>query len=335
VARWAKRRPFLVIVLMASYSAQSLLITASKQGGGFAYDASSAVLLAEVLKLVFAVAMLTPEGRAATKPSVACLAFAVPAVLYTAQNRLVFEALRRLTPPEYQLLNNMKLFTTSVVYRVAIKRQMSLLQWLALLLLGLGMTVATQPSVAEGFGEGPSASDQDSGRGSWLMGLAIMFAVSWCSAAAGVLNEWLIKRSADVLEANVWLYLFGSIACCWQLVCSPGSFERLLRLEGFSLLTWLVVLCNAVLGQSIAFLFRYADSIVKLYAVCAAMAFTTLMSVFFFGFEVRFHMVAGYAVSAISMCLYYVPPEALLAKDSDLVSGTWGARQKQNGGKAE
>ena len=30
-----------------------------------------------------------------------------------------FEALRFLSPPEYQLLNNMKLFTTSIVFRVA------------------------------------------------------------------------------------------------------------------------------------------------------------------------------------------------------------------------
>ena len=34
-------------------------------------------------------------------------------------------------------------------------------------------------------------------------GTAIMFLISWCSAGAGVLNEWLIKRSANVLEALV------------------------------------------------------------------------------------------------------------------------------------
>ena len=32
---------------------------------------------------------------------------------------LRFEALQRISPPEYQLLNNMKLFTTSLVFRVA------------------------------------------------------------------------------------------------------------------------------------------------------------------------------------------------------------------------
>eukprot|EP00415_Alexandrium_ostenfeldii_P001231 UN1231 len=143
-----------------------------------------------------------------------------------------------------------------------------------------------------------------------------MIVVSWCSACAGVLNEWLIKRSSNVLEANVWLYTYGALVCAMQL--GPSGCLGLLHLEGFSWLTWAVVLCNAVLGQSIAFLFRYADSIVKLHAVCAAMGFTTLASVALFGFELHFHMVAGYVASAISLCLYYAPPELLSATDAEL-----------------
>lgn len=337
--RWTQRRPVLVVVLMASYSAQSLLITASKQRGGFAYDATVAVLLAEVAKLAFAVAMLSPKARASLRPSRGCLAFALPAVLYTAQNRLVFEALRRLSPPEYQMLNNLKLFTTSAVYRVAMRRQLKVLQWLALLLLGLGMALATEPlpeggcsgSFAPGLAA-PAASRAAPDAGTWLStGVAIMVAVSWCSACAGVLNEWLIKRSDDVLEANLWLYAFGVLACCWQLTWSGEGWPRILRLEGFTAVTWLVVLCNAVLGQTIAFLFRYADSIVKLYAVCAAMAFTTAMSVALFGFEVRFKMVAGYLAVAISMCLYYMPAEVLLAPDAEALAGLCSARRSGQG----
>jgi len=322
VDRWARSRPLLVLVLMGTYSVQSLLITASKQHGGFTYDATAAVLLAEALKLAFALLMLPPEVRATLEPSKSFV-FAVPAVLYAVQNRLVFEALRHITPPEYQLLNNMKLFTTCVVYRVALRRQLKLLQWLALLLLGIGMAVAEMPAALPGTAvEGPEGA---AGRQTlaWS-GTAIMFLISWCSAGAGVLNEWLIKRSANVLEANVWLYLYGTIACAFQL--GEDGWRRFARLEGFTALTWLVVLCNAVLGQTVAFLFRYADSIVKLYAVCAAMVFTTLCSVVLFGFEVHLNMVAGYLSVAISMCLYHMPTEVLLATDAELVSSACAAR---------
>jgi len=324
--RWVQRRPVLVIVLMGTYSAQSLLITASKRQGDFSYDATVAVLLAEVLKLGFALAMLAPEVRSRLRPSTACLPFAISAVLYALQNRLVFEALRHISPPEYQLLNNMKLFTTSAVYRVAMRRQLKVLQWLALLLLSLGMALATQPT---GDGNLHAKGDISAGTGVWT-GLGIMVLVSWLSAFAGVLNEWLIKRSADVLEANVWLYAFGAVACGCQLACSDGGWIRLTRLEGFSGLTWLVVLCNAVLGQCIAFIFRYADSIVKLYAVCAAMAFTTAMSVIFFSFQVQFNMVAGYITCAIAMCLHYAPAEVLLKTDTAVLQDL-GCVKRENG----
>jgi len=332
--RWTQKRPVLVAVLMAAYSAQSLLITASKQSDGFGYDATAAVLLAEVAKLIFTVLMLSPEARSAVRPTASCLLFAVPAVLYVVQNRLVFEALRRLAPPEYQLLNNMKLFTTSLVFRVTMKRRLTLLQWLALVLLAVGMAVATrEPPSAAGGRDAASAVDGagDDGRGMWT-GIGYMTMVSWCSAFAGVSNEWLIKRSPNALEANLWLYLFGLIPCCWQLSMTPDAWGRLLRLEGFSLLTWMVVLCNAVLGQTIAFLLRYADSIVKLHAVCAAMGFTTVMSVCFLGFEVRFNMVAGYLTTFVSMCLFYVPPQVLLAADSDVLASVCNGKRIEDGG---
>ncbi|CAE7028632.1 CSTLP1 [Symbiodinium sp. CCMP2456] len=307
VDRWARNRFLLVVMLMGSYSVQSLLITASKKR--VTYSADVAVLLAELVKLVFAAAMLPPEVRASMSLSGRWL-YAIPAVLYTLQNRLVFEALQKISPPEYQLLNNIKLFTTSLVFRVVMRRQLRVLQWLALLLLVLGMALATAPC-----GEAGQAQAQDA-----RTGVLIMLAVSWCSAVAGVLNEWLIKKSQNVLEANIWLYGFGVAAAIFQLLVVDGAGVRD-PLAGFtsSLLPWSVVLCNAILGQSIAFLFRYADSIVKLYAVSAAMAFTAFFSAIFLDFSMGFHSAAGYFVSFLSMCLYYTPSQVLLSTDVEFI----------------
>jgi len=314
-----RNRWVLIVVLMITYSLQSLTITASKQqsGGGFAYDATAAVLLAEALKLVFALAMLPPPARRALDPSVS-LPYVVPAVLYMVQNRLVFEALRYLLPPEYQLWNNLKLLTTSIVYRVVIRKQLRVLQWIALILLAVGMSLATQSQTCSRTKEAQETSTDTSSSWNMWTGIGIMMTISWCSAVAGVANEWLIKKSANVLEANVWLYTYGTLACCIQL--GSAGWVRLLRLEGFTAATWFVVFCNAILGQSIAFLFRYADQIVKLYAVCAAMGFTTLVSVLFFGFEVQFQMLAGYITSMISVSLYYAPPDLLNKADSEVLA---------------
>lgn len=321
-----QNRTFLVLVLMASYSTQCLLITASKQRGEFAYDLTVVVLLAELAKLVFVLAMLPPEGRRALSLRTSW-PYVVPAALYTLQNRLVFEALRHLSPPEYQLLNNMKLFTTSIAFRVLMRRQLRLLQWMALALLSIGMVLATAAQHQEGgflavaFRQPHEAASRAGPGMSLYQGTLVMCVVAWCSAFAGVLNEWLIKKSAGVLQANVWLYTYGVVGCAMQL-SSQGSesLQRAVQLHGFTAVTWLVVLCNAVLGQSIAYIFRYADSIVKLYAVCAAMVATTLASVVFFGYQLNLQAVCGYMVFGLSMCLYYMPPDVLLAPDSELVA---------------
>ena len=47
---------------------------------------------------------------------------------------------------------------------------------------------------------------------------------------------------------------------------------------------------------------RYADSIVKLYAVSAAMALTAFLSAIFLNYAVQLHAVGGYLVTVLSMC---------------------------------
>ncbi|CAK9095820.1 CMP-sialic acid transporter 1 (CMP-SA-Tr 1) (CMP-Sia-Tr 1) (CMP-sialic acid transporter-like protein 1) (OsCSTLP1) [Durusdinium trenchii] len=264
--------------------------------------------------------MLPPKALSSLHKSASWL-FAVPAALYTLQNRLVFEALHFISPPEYQLLNNMKLFTTSLVFRVVMKRQLRVFQWLALLLLGLGMALATTPK--------PGSTTQEASRAG--PGGAVRIPLDTCSAVAGVMNEWLIKSSSSVLEANVWLYLFGALITLASLLGSWGETAAEGYLAGFdsSMLPWSVVLCNAVLGQSIAFLFRYADSIVKLYAVCAAMALTAILSSIFLSYSLDFHTLGGYLVTFLSMCLYYLPPDVLFSSDTDFFHGLTHTRKTQ------
>jgi len=295
--------------LMVTYSAQGLLITASKHQDAFEYDASVAVFLTELLKLLIALLLLPPQSRLASLRG-ASFAFVIPAALYTLQNRLIFESLKYLTPPEYQVLNTSKLFTTSIVYRVGMCRQLNLLQWFALLLLGLGMIIASGSELDEGF--------SSAGRCVWC-GALIMFVIAWLSAIAGVTNEYLIKQAKDVLEANVSLYLAGVITCALQVGGGEAGFSSLTSLQGFTLTTWLIVGCNAVLGQTIAFLYRYTDSITKIYASFAATMFTTVLSSTVFRTGLGFELIMGYFVAMISVCLYYLPHHMLLAADTQVI----------------
>merc|ERR1712086_438380 len=82
--------------MMALYSLQSLLITASKSGGsGYSYDPNSAVLMTEFTKAIIAGSLLFKsysESPAPTQITVdkTVFRYAIPALLYAIHNNLVF-----------------------------------------------------------------------------------------------------------------------------------------------------------------------------------------------------------------------------------------------------
>lgn len=310
----------LALALMVSFSAQSLLIAASKSSStSFAYNSNSAVLLAEFLKLMFAGTVVTLHGhwgQVIAQPLWLSLCFAAPGLLYALQNNLVFCALRHLPPGPYQLFNNFKILTTAVTFRLLIRKELRVIQWLALVLLVLGMCVTALDATSVA----PTKLNIDNDT-SILKGLWIMVCMSVCSGLASVSNEILIKRSVSVYVANVWLYAYGIIgSASYTLVTSGlGGFVPHHFFSGFDGLTWAVVFCSVFMGQSIAFIFRYADVIVKIYATCFAMAFTAAAAWVLFGHAVTFNLILGYLICACSFCFYYLDVELLNASDTMIV----------------
>merc|ERR1712094_18089 len=81
---------------------------------------------------------------------------------------------------------------------------------------------------------------------------------------------------------------------------------------------WCIILDHAFLGICISFLFRYADIIMKIYSISMGIIFTTLLSSYFWDFEITVSFVLGYSVSVISCTLYYLDPKVLLRKDDEI-----------------
>jgi hypothetical protein len=120
-----------VALLTCSYS---LLLQLSKDAatGRFRYSPLSVTFVAEAAKLLFSVTAVygTPAAAAAAPPLRAadCARAAVPALLYCAQNNLVFAAMAHLDPPLYQLLSNLKIVATALLTRVVLHRALTRLQ---------------------------------------------------------------------------------------------------------------------------------------------------------------------------------------------------------------
>ena len=132
--------------------------------------------------------------------------YAVPAALYQAKNILQYVIILYLDPPSYQVLKNMNIITTGILYRIIFKKAMSWGQWFALLLLAFGCMLA---QLKEG-----SRFESTSPVGLWLA-----IAMALLSSAAGVYTEVILKARPrrNVNVQNIYLYFFGIVFnfCAW------------------------------------------------------------------------------------------------------------------------
>lgn len=144
----------ITVLLAFLYAAQSIAVTYSKDdphSKEFSYDPNSAVMATESLKLCLAFGLFYRQLQAARSgrgevpahefdPKVV-IRFAVPALIYMAGNNILFIALKYLDAPTYQVLGNIKIIVVAVIQRLALKSKKSVVQWLGVALLMLGMMV--------------------------------------------------------------------------------------------------------------------------------------------------------------------------------------------------
>ena len=127
---------------------QGLLTTASKTDGEYLYNFATVPLLAELLKLSISCYLFTqqakqqPEAARATRRLSTSLLFLVPSIIYWVHNNVQFLTLQQLDPAAYQILGNLKIVTTGVLFWLILKRHLTLLQWHALVLLTIGAMVS-------------------------------------------------------------------------------------------------------------------------------------------------------------------------------------------------
>ena len=212
------------------YAAQSIAVTYSKDGGRFSYDPNSAVMSTELLKLVLASSLFyralneAKAGRGdapgfALDPKV-LVKFAIPALIYMAGNNILFIALKYLDAPTYQVLGNIKIIVVAIIQRLALKSQKTVVQWLGVALLMLGMMVIG----ASKLDANASKADNDN----LFLGVFWMLCIAMCSALAGVYTEFLLKSldySTDF--QNILLYSWGVFFCLLGArILQPSFCER-------------------------------------------------------------------------------------------------------------
>ncbi|XP_048422655.1 CMP-sialic acid transporter 1 isoform X2 [Pyrus x bretschneideri] len=237
--------------------------------------------------------------------------YPIPSVIYLIHNNVQFATLVYVDTSTYQILGNLKIVTTGILFRLFLRKKLSNLQWIAIVLLAVGTTT----SQVKGCGEASCDSLFSAPIQGYMLGI-----LSACmSALAGVYTEFLMKKNNDSLYwQNVQLYTFGVIFNIARLGFDDfrGEFEngpwwqRLFN--GYSLTTWLVVLNLGSTGLLVSWLMKYADNIVKVYSTSMAMLLTMVLSVYLFTFKPTLQLFLGIIICMMSLHMYFAPPNMLI-----------------------
>ncbi|TKW27551.1 hypothetical protein SEVIR_3G264400v4 [Setaria viridis] len=290
-----KLKSVVTLALTLLTSSQAILIVWSKRAGKYEYSVTTANFSVEALKCLLSLAALfrtwnrhgvTDDNRLTTSFDEVSV-YPIPAVLYMVKNLLQYYIFAYVDAPAYQILKNLNIISTGVLYRIILKKKLSEIQWAAFVLLCAGCTTAQLNPSSDHVLQTPIQG--------WMM--AIVMAL--LSGFAGVYTEAIIKKrpSRNINVQNFWLYIFGVIfnlvAICVQdydAVMNKGFFH------GYSFITVLMILNHALSGIAVS----------MVYSTSVAMLLTAIVSVFLFSFHLSLAFFLGSTVVSVSVYLHSV-----------------------------
>ncbi|KAI3688369.1 hypothetical protein L1987_82081 [Smallanthus sonchifolius] len=292
---------------------QPILVYMSKVDGKFKFSPISVNFLTEVAKVIFAVVMLFIQARnqkIGEKPLLSISSFvqaarnnvllAVPALLYAINNYLKFTMQLYFNPVTVKMLSNLKVLVIAILLKIIMKRRFSIIQWEALALLLIGISINQMRSLPEG-----SAMGLPVAMGAYIYTVIFVTVPSMAS----VFNEYALKSQYDtsIYMQNLFLYGYGAIfnflgILGTVIIKGPESFDIL---QGHSKATMLLIINNAAQGILSSFFFKYADTILKKYSSTVATIFTGFASAALFGHTLTINFMLGISIVFISMHQFF------------------------------
>jgi len=229
----------------------------------------------------------------------------IPAALYLLQNNLLFVALSHLSVPTYQISSQGKLLATAIFSRLLLKKHLSAMQYCAIALLGLGVAVVQlseyriNTSVKNHTGSTHGQQDQ------WLGGLAVLVSCL-TSGFAGVYFELVLKRSTQSVHYHNFQLAFWSIIFAILLIiCKDMTQVKSHGLfHGFDEIVGLIVVTQAMTGFAVSMMLKYANALLKGFAISVAAIVASVASVFLFDAKIDGIFFIGASMVGIAVKMY-------------------------------
>ena len=248
-----------------------------------------------------------------------CIKLSIPAILYVIQNNLQYTAASNLDVATFQVTYQMKILTTAAFSVVLLRRRLSTVKWLSLVLLAVGVgIVQIQSTSTSASGAGTTLAQHAMNP---LKGFLAVTAACMTSGLAGVYFELLLKGSGTAQQPDLWvrntqLSLFSLIPALLPILWGSagdalGPVGRLMAaFSNFN--AWAVgtVLTQTFGGLITAVVIRYSDNIMKGFATSLSIIISFLASVALFSYPITLAFIAGSTIVLAATFMYNTPAQA-------------------------
>ena len=287
-----KNRPrILRLAVLCSLTVQNtalvLLLKYSYRDSAQQYSTASVVACSEVTKLLVSSALLLNlDGSTALRSAITGLAregakLALPSVLYTVQNNLLFHAVRMLDPMVYIVWSQCKVLWSAFFGVLLLRAHITCRQVGSLFLLVYGMILVQ--SQQEFKSDVPVVEYEDSSR----VGILCVVTAGLTSGFAGAYLERIYTvYTQDTQPYSVWfrnvqLAIF-SVPLALLLLFIEARRELVIRhpFTGFDSVVIGIIALQAVGGLIIAAVMRYATNVLKCFAVSLSICNCAFISSF-------------------------------------------------------
>ncbi|XP_062846510.1 probable UDP-sugar transporter protein SLC35A4 [Trichomycterus rosablanca] len=302
-ARWGLLSSLLVLI----YGSHAPLIALTKTEGHVPFSSSSCVLLIEFGKLLLSLGALVASGNVhaiwVSVSWIAVVPYAVPAFLYAFNNNLVVFMQAYMDPSSFQVLSNLKIASTALLYTTCLRKRLRPAQWIALMfLMGTGLLHSYSSLDPERSGELEENLKPRLHITTW--GLLLMLVYCFISGLAAVYTEKVLKSQRLPLSLqNLFLYIFGVGINLVSHFSSSGGERGFL--EGYSALVWVIIAGQVANGLLMSVVMKHGTGITRLFIISSAMLVNGVLSWGLLGLQLTPFFVLPVLMIVVAVYLYY------------------------------
>jgi len=296
-----------LFTLVLQNTALVICLKLSFRPGASPYAPATAVLVTEILKLLLCGAVVTRQSLGLLRECVIQIrlqkSLLIPAILYVIQSNLLFYASERLSPVVFISCTQLKVLTTAVVSRTFLGTKVTIKQYSSLIFLVVGIVLVQDP--------GGKVSNTQLQRSTSISGLFAVLLSAWTSAAAGVLLEKIYKDPGSLsFEHTIWtrnvqLSLISIPFAIFGVYSqAPLAVLQLNLFQGYDIIVWIVIFLQAAGGIIIAYVLKFATTILKCLAISISICCCAIYSVAWEDMPLKSELVAGIITVNVSVTLF-------------------------------